>query len=39
MNIVKEELINILEDPNEKSLIDTAINDIKEFYRKEYAYR
>lgn len=37
--IVKDELIKILEDPNEKSLIDTAINDIKEFYRKDYAYR
>jgi len=39
LKIVKEELINILEDPNEKTLIDTAINDIMEFYKKEYAYR
>ena len=39
LKIVKEELISILEDPNEKSLIDTAIHDIIEFYKKEYAYR
>lgn len=38
LKIVKKELINILEDPNEKPLIDTAINDNMEFYKKEYAY-
>ena len=37
--IVKEELVKILEDPNEKSLVDIAINDIMEFYKNEYAYR
>jgi hypothetical protein len=37
--IVKEELIQILEDPNEKSMVDTAIDDIMEFYENEYAYR
>ena len=39
MNIVKDELIEILEDPSQKSLIDTAINDTMEFYKKEFAYR
>ncbi len=39
LNIVKDELIKILEDPNEKSLVDIAIADILEFYRKEFAYR
>ena len=39
MNIIKDELIKILEDPSEKSLIDTAINDTMEFYKKEFAYR
>ncbi|NVM36506.1 MAG: hypothetical protein HWN81_12995 [Candidatus Lokiarchaeota archaeon] len=39
MNIVKDELIKILEDPSQKSLIDTAINDTMEFYKKEFAYR
>ncbi len=39
LNIVKDELIKILEDPNEKSLVDIAKEDILEFYRKEFAYR
>lgn len=39
MNIVKDELIKILEDPSQKSLIDTAINDTMEYYKKEYAFR
>ena len=38
MNVVKDELINILEDSSQKSLIDTAINDTMEFYKKEFAY-
>ncbi|MFX1567470.1 MAG: hypothetical protein ACFFCV_03785 [Promethearchaeota archaeon] len=37
--IVKEELIKILEDPSEKSLVNKAIGDMMEFYKKEYAYR
>jgi hypothetical protein len=39
LKIVKEELIGILQDPSEKSLVDTAIHDIMEFYKKEYANR
>jgi len=39
LNIVKEELIKILEDPDDKPLVDTAIKDIMEFYKKEYAHR
>lgn len=39
LNIAKDELIKILEDPSQKSLIDTAINDTMEFYKKEFAYR
>jgi len=39
LSIVNDELIKILEDPNEKSLVDTAINDIMGFYKKEHAYR
>ena len=39
LNIVKDELIKILENPNEKSLVDIAINDIMEFYKKEFAFR
>lgn len=39
MNIAKDELIKILEDPSQKSLIDIAINDAMEFYKKEFAYR
>ena len=37
--IVEEELIKILEDPNEQSLVDEAIEDMMEYYKKEYAYR
>ncbi len=39
LSIVNDELIKILEDPNEKSLVDTAINDIMGFYKKKHAYR
>lgn len=39
LDIVKRLLTDILEDPNQKSILDDVMKDIMEFYRKEHAFR
>ncbi len=39
LNNVKLALIKILEDPNQKSILDDVMKELLEFYKKEYAFR
>ena len=36
--VIKNEVIAILEDPEQKSLVDNTINEIMEYYKREHAY-
>jgi len=39
LNIVKRLLIEILVDPEQKSILEDVINELIEFYKKEHAFR
>ncbi len=39
LNIVKRFLIEILENPDQKSILDNVIKGLIEFYKKDYAFR
>ncbi len=39
LNIVKRLLSEILEDPEQKSILDEVIKNLIDFYKKEYAFR